>query len=95
MRNRIRAIKRSVALAGLAACFLAQTFAAGLDSGVKQLIVSVAPGWDAPTGHLQLFDRTSEGWKASSQSVPVLYGKNGLAWGRGVLGTDEPGRHKE
>jgi L,D-peptidoglycan transpeptidase YkuD (ErfK/YbiS/YcfS/YnhG family) len=25
----------------------------------------------------------------------VLYGKSGLAWGRGVLGTDEPGRHKE
>jgi L,D-peptidoglycan transpeptidase YkuD (ErfK/YbiS/YcfS/YnhG family) len=24
----------------------------------------------------------------------VLYGKNGLAWGRGVLGTDEAGLHK-
>jgi len=95
MRNGIRGIKRGFALAGIAAFFLGRTWAAGIDSGVKQLIVSIAPGWDSPTGHLQLFDRSSEGWKASGQPVPVLYGKNGLAWGRGVLGTDEPGRHKE
>jgi L,D-peptidoglycan transpeptidase YkuD (ErfK/YbiS/YcfS/YnhG family) len=95
MRNRIRAIKRGFALAGLAACFLPRIFAAEIDPGVKQVIVSIAPGWDSPTGHLQLFERSSEGWKGSSPPVPVLYGKNGLAWGRGVLGTDEPGRHKE
>ena len=28
-------------------------------------------------------------------AIPVLYGKNGLVWGRGVLGTDEPGTHKQ
>jgi hypothetical protein len=26
--------------------------------------------------------------------VPVLFGKGGLVWGRGVLGTDESGPHK-
>ncbi len=25
---------------------------------------------------------------------PVLFGKDGLAWGRGVAGQDEPGLHK-
>ena len=69
--------------------------AAELDGSIKQLIVSIAPTWDSTTGRLQLFDRASGGWKASAPAVSVLYGKNGLAWGRGMLGTDEPGRHKE
>jgi len=73
----------------LAAC------AEALDPGVRQLIVSIAPGWDASTGKLLALERTPEGgWKPALGPLPVLYGKNGLAWGRGVLGADEPGRHK-
>ena len=43
-------------------------------------------------GHAQLFDRTSDGWKAHSPSFPVLFGKHGLAWGRGLMpgGSDGP-----
>ncbi len=67
--------------------------AAELDR-VDQLIVSVAPSWDSSTGRLQTFERSGRGWKPASPAIPVLYGKNGLAWGRGFLGTDEPGRHK-
>ena len=33
-------------------------------------------------------------WKQTFGPVPVLFGKNGSAWGRGVFGQDEPGRHK-
>jgi L,D-peptidoglycan transpeptidase YkuD (ErfK/YbiS/YcfS/YnhG family) len=73
---------------------LVEARGAALDSGVKQLIVSVAPGWDSPSGRLQLFERTGDGWKAAAPPVAVLYGKNGLVWGRGVAGSDEPGRHK-
>lgn len=66
-----------------------------LDPDVKQLIVSIAPGWDSMQGKLQVFERGKDGeWKPVSKPVAVLYGKNGLAWGRGVLGTDEPGKHK-
>ncbi len=65
-----------------------------LDPSVRQLIVSIAPDWDSSTGKLQRFDRTGDEWKAASPAVPVLYGRNGLAWGRGVLGTNEPGSHK-
>jgi L,D-peptidoglycan transpeptidase YkuD (ErfK/YbiS/YcfS/YnhG family) len=95
MRNRIRAGKRAFGLAVLLLAVLGRAWGAGLDPGVRQLIVSVAPGWDASTGRLQLFERAGDGWKASAPPVAVLYGKNGLVWGRGVLGTGEPGPHKQ
>src|SRR4029079_2806235 len=47
-----------------------------------------------PTGHLQLFSRSGKQWHADSAPIRVLYGKDGLAWGRGELGTDESGLHK-
>lgn len=66
-----------------------------LDPAVRQLIVSVAPSWDSPTGKLLGLERAADGgWKQTLGPIPVLFGKNGLAWGRGVLGTEEPGRHK-
>jgi len=70
--------------------------AQALDGRVKQLIVSIAPDWDSSRGKLQLFERdaSSGEWKAASNAWPVYYGKNGLAWGRGVKGQDEPGLHK-
>src|SRR4051812_31791452 len=95
MRNRFHASKRAFALFMLLVVLLGRTFAAGLDSGVKQLIVSVGSDWDASTGKLQLFERTADGWKASAPPVSVLYGSKGLVWGRGVYGTDEPGPHKQ
>ncbi len=74
---------------------MGETFGAGLEGGVKQLIVSVGADWDASTGRLQCFERTADGWKPTAPPVAVLYGKNGLVWGRGVYGTDEPGTHKQ
>jgi len=59
-----------------------------------QLIVSIAPGWNSMAGKLQLFERSGGEWKAESGVIPALYGKNGLAWGRGIHGTDEPGLKK-
>jgi len=59
-----------------------------IDRSVTQLIVSIAPDWDASVGKLQLFERTSAGWQAVSQPFRVIYGKNGLAWGRGLLGSE-------
>ncbi|MFZ0711327.1 MAG: hypothetical protein WAM53_14920 [Terrimicrobiaceae bacterium] len=65
-----------------------------LDPSISQLAVSVAPSWDSPSGKLQIFEREGKGWRAMSPPLRVLYGKNGLAWGRGELGTDEPGLQK-
>lgn len=69
-------------------------FAEALPREVQQLVVSVAPSWNASKGKLQLYEREGSGWKAVSAVFPALYGKNGLAWGRGVLGTTEEGRKK-
>ena len=67
-----------------------------LDPEVRQLVVGIAPDWDAMQGHIQFFQRAPGGaWQPASGQTPVLFGKNGLAWGRGVEGTDEPGRHKQ
>ena len=67
---------------------------AEFDPGVRQLIVSVAPGWNSVSGRLQCFERAGDQWKPATQSWPVLYGRRGLAWGRGIMGSDEPGLRK-
>jgi len=65
-----------------------------LDGSVTQLVVSIAPTWNSSTGKMQLFEREGKNWKAASPVMRVLYGKSGLAWGRGILGTGEPGLQK-
>jgi L,D-peptidoglycan transpeptidase YkuD (ErfK/YbiS/YcfS/YnhG family) len=70
--------------------------AAGVPDDCEQLIVALAPNWDSMRGTLQRFERTPAGpWRKIGDAVPVLFGKNGLAWGRGVAGQDEAGRHKK
>lgn len=70
----------------------------GLDPRVRQLVVAIAPDWNAPAGKLMLFERDPKNrtgdWIAKSAAIPVLFGKNGLAWGRGVKGQDEHGLKK-
>lgn len=67
--------------------------ARALDPGVRQLVVSVAPDWDSTRGIARCFERGPGGgaWKPVGPAWPVNYGRSGLAWGRGVLGNDEPG----
>ena len=70
--------------------------ARALDAEVQQVVVGIAPTWDSMQGKLQCFQRSAGGpWQAVSEPVPVLFGKNGLAWGRGLKGADEPGLHKK
>ena len=66
-----------------------------VEANVRQLVVAIAPDWDAKQGRLWLFQRDEKGgWQHSGETFPVLFGRSGLAWGRGLLGADEPGRHK-
>ena len=90
MRRSIQCGKRLL----LALVLTANTFAGEIGGDVQQLIVSIAPSWDSSTGRLQLFEREGRGWKAAGAPWSVLYGRTGLIWGRGVLGTGEPGAHK-
>ncbi len=63
---------------------------------ITQLIIGIAPNWDSMNGRLQRFDKTAEGWQAAGPPVPVLFGKFGLAWGRGLItGTDQGPVKKE
>jgi len=46
-------------------------------------------------GTLQRFERTGTGpWRRVGAPFSVLFGKNGLAWGRGLAGQDEAGLRK-
>jgi L,D-peptidoglycan transpeptidase YkuD (ErfK/YbiS/YcfS/YnhG family) len=62
---------------------------------VRQMVVAIGPDWDTHRGKLQCFERRKGGgWQAVSPVVPALFGRNGLAWGRGVREVDAAGPHK-
>jgi L,D-peptidoglycan transpeptidase YkuD (ErfK/YbiS/YcfS/YnhG family) len=68
--------------------------AEALSPKVDQLVISIAPTWNSSKGRLQLFERDGSSWKAVGTPVRVLYGTNGLAWGRGELGQAQTGLQK-
>ncbi len=61
----------------------------------EQLIVSIAPNWNSIQGTLQRYEKQGGAWKAVGKPWPVLYGRNGLAWGSGIYGQGEEGVHKK
>lgn len=89
MRLRLSPVAASLFVAMVGAAF------GGIPPEVKQLVVSVAPNWDSSTGKLQRFERSGSDWRAVGEAIPVLYGRNGLAWGRGIGRVDEPARKVE
>lgn len=67
---------------------------AQLGRAVRQVIVAQAPGWNSNTASLQCWQRASAGapWQpVFGQPVPVLLGRKGLAWGRGVFTAPQNG----
>lgn len=62
-----------------------------------QLVVVMAEDWDSDCGMMQWFQAGEGGWvPVLAEQKPVLLGKSGLAWGRGILPEVPPreGRHK-
>ena len=60
------------------------TFAEGVPDDCTQLMLGTAPTWNSMRGELRLFERPRGGdWKIVAGPFPVLFGKNGLAWGTG------------
>lgn len=82
---------------GLWCLCVSNAHADGVPPDCRQLIVGIAPNWDSMTGQMQLFERNSSAgqWTKAGPAFPVLFGKNGLAWGRGLAGQDEAGLHKK
>src|SRR5204863_9781492 len=71
-------------------------YADGVPDDCTQLIVGIAPTWNSMRGELRLFERAHGGdWSAGAGPFPVLFGKNGLAWGTGLAGQNEPGLRKK
>ena len=70
--------------------------AEGVPSDCTQLIVAVAPTWNSAHGQLQLFERARGGeWKSLAPPIRVLFGKDGVAWGSGLAGQNEPALRKK
>ena len=69
-------------------------YAAALPNDCAQLIVALAPDWNSVHGRLYLLEKGGDKWRAQAGPVPVLFGKNGLAWGSGIAGQDERGLRK-
>ncbi len=81
---------------GLLAFLVSNVRADGVPADCTQLILGLAPGWNSMQGKLQLFERARGAkWTAITTPVPVLFGKNGLAWGAGLAGQNEPGLKKK
>lgn len=59
-----------------------------------QLLLVTAPSWDDSEATLRLYSRTEVGWKMEGDEIPVVLGRNGLAWGVGLHAFGLPGRHK-
>ena len=80
---------------GLVALVVSNAYAAGVPVDCTQLIVGIAPDWNSMKGQVQLFDRAPGGkWEAAASPWPVLFGKQGLAWGIGLAGQSENGLRK-
>jgi L,D-peptidoglycan transpeptidase YkuD (ErfK/YbiS/YcfS/YnhG family) len=58
--------------------------------------VATTPDWNSQTGSMQRYERngTTAAWRAVGSPVPVLFGREGMAWGSGVEGQNESGRKK-
>src|SRR5882672_1756130 len=87
-------IFRAVSVAALLSLW-SNVHADGVPANCSQLIVAIAPDWDAMRGKLQRFERAKDDWSAVGEPIPVLFGKHGLAWGSGLAGQGEPGLHKK
>jgi D-alanyl-D-alanine dipeptidase len=61
-------------------------------AGSTQMIVVTTSDWNAVEGQMQRFERTAprDAWSVVSEPTPVMVGKNGLAWGIGVIATNDP-----
>ena len=68
----------------------------GVPDDCTQLILAVGPNWDSMHGEMQLFERVrGKEWQRVAGPFPVLFGKSGAAWGRGLAGQGESGLRKK
>ena len=80
----------------IAISFVSNARAAAVPQDCTQLLVAVAPDWNSMRGELRVYERQRGGkWTVQGRAIPVLFGKNGLAWGTGLAGQNESGLRKK
>jgi len=63
----------------------------------EQALVVITRDWDAVPGVLTRYERSepSAPWRQVGQAIPVVVGRNGMGWGRGLNPESaQPGPHK-
>lgn len=60
----------------------------------RQLVVVTSADWQASTGTLQRYALHDSAWQKVSSEVPVVLGKHGLGWGRGIHDAEPDGPQK-
>jgi L,D-peptidoglycan transpeptidase YkuD (ErfK/YbiS/YcfS/YnhG family) len=54
-----------------------------LPDQTQQVILVVTPSWNSNTGTLTMFQKSHGNWTPAGAEIPVVLGRNGLAWGAG------------
>jgi L,D-peptidoglycan transpeptidase YkuD (ErfK/YbiS/YcfS/YnhG family) len=54
------------------------------------LLVIRSASWEATTGRLGRYERTSKGWAPEGTPTDVVLGRSGMGWGRGLHGDGAP-----
>ena len=67
---------------------------AGPLSAAQQVVVVIAPSWDAPQARLQAFERVDGHWQPQAESFDVALGRSGSAWGQGLHPAQPDGLQK-
>jgi len=58
----------------------------------NQVVLVLTDGWESQNGRMRLYERMpGRPWRAVGAPIPVMLGKNGLAWGYGLHGDAGPG----
>jgi D-alanyl-D-alanine dipeptidase len=83
---------RLAALVFLTASASAQTTPVPASS--RQLVFVTTPSWSATTGTLRRYARTGSAWQPVGEPVPVVVGRSGLGWGRGLHAEQRGGPQK-
>lgn len=61
----------------------------------RQALVVTTPGWNSVAGTLRRFEKSAGVWKQVGSAIPVVVGKNGLAWDPAAATSDgAPVKHE-
>ncbi len=77
---------RRTALVILTAAGVPAAAVAPVPAACRQLLRVSSPGWNATNGTLTLWVRDAAGaaWRQDGKAIPVVLGRSGLRWGRGL-----------